>query len=590
MKIKSILLYLYFFSCAINIHAQDPTDQSGDTDPDMIIGSSVVDLNDPIYNNLYSTSCSSKKKAAKDASRTFSIEYNQGSNACNIPVACDWGLQSDNTWTTICNTSSIFRDEGCLITCQAMILANSGFTDVTPLTWANTLCSYNPSGISESGAMTICGNCTDYLDVYSGSKVFQSYVFTWNSSSDNNHLVGLMKNQIDNGGWVIARINDILNAKTGGGCNIISASHHFVLIYGYNGDNPDWSDFLVSDPSSHCEDVCHDNDTWTLGDYSDDIPLNSGTYVVFYNVQQQGTATHLKINTPKTSTVGNILKLMFALLSTTEKSATATNDSYCNVIWKITNSAGFTYSINSDVPSFTFDQPGIYTISAVAENADGIYTDVEEIDVQGDPTSTSNSSANTDWTANGNDTYFCATCQPAPCPSAAPGIPNGLTSSKVSTSGFTVSWGTVACTTNYLVYIDVNGTQISGSPFTVTTNSLTESKLTEGVYYNVKVSAQNSYGVSATSQVLQIQTVNPPPPSQSCYQFNDFSYVGNNWYATAMNTTFEIQDNTVASGWNPHVWICWDVKRGCGTLDYDVGDYWAWTEEKVQYMGGTGPL
>ncbi len=93
--------------------------------------------------------------------------------------------------------------------------------------------------------------------------------------------------------------------------------------------------------------------------------------------------------------------------------------------------------------------------------------------------------------------------------------PTGLTSSNISTTGFTVSWNSVQNATSYKAEIKL----ASGSNWTSnSTNSTSYSftNLAPGTQYNVRVSAVNSQTESDYSSILTVTTQEDTNPSEYC--------------------------------------------------------------------------
>ncbi len=159
-----------------------------------------------------------------------------------------------------------------------------------------------------------------------------------------------------------------------------------------------------------------------------------------------------------------------------------------------------------------------------------------------------------------------------------------------SSKGFTISWANVKCAEKYYVYVyntaDPEGPIDNAIVMASDNNYYTfivptwELNIAIETYYKIYVSAYNKYGYSAETNTT-IDAID-----SYTFVFKPYSYVGNNWYATAMNTYFKIQDNSVATNFNPHAWVCWDFySNSCGTLPWDAGEQWAWIQQtNVDYV------
>lgn len=88
-------------------------------------------------------------------------------------------------------------------------------------------------------------------------------------------------------------------------------------------------------------------------------------------------------------------------------------------------------------------------------------------------------------------------------PLAVPSSPTGLTSSNITSSGFTLNWQSVNGATSYLI-------SINGNPVTrVTSPSYTFTNLTASSTYSLQVSAENGAGGSPLSNALNVTTSTP---------------------------------------------------------------------------------
>jgi len=98
---------------------------------------------------------------------------------------------------------------------------------------------------------------------------------------------------------------------------------------------------------------------------------------------------------------------------------------------------------------------------------------------------------------------YVSECSSVAC-SAAPAVPSGLSSSNLTSTSVTLSWGAVSapagCTVSYKVY--QNGTQVQ----TPGSNSVTISGLTANTTYSFTVASADSVGTSSQSAALSVKT------------------------------------------------------------------------------------
>ncbi len=137
----------------------------------------------------------------------------------------------------------------------------------------------------------------------------------------------------------------------------------------------------------------------------------------------------------------------------------------------------------------------------------------------------------------------------------APSVPTGLTSSAITTSGFTVSWTASTdnvAVTGYEVFID--GTSYG----TTSSTSLAVTGRSANTAYSVTVRARDAVpNWSAQSSALSVTTLDPLAPI-SRFNFNE----GSGTTATSTNTLYTLTDQT---GGSP-VW-------GSGTIKSKVRGY-----------------
>ena len=93
------------------------------------------------------------------------------------------------------------------------------------------------------------------------------------------------------------------------------------------------------------------------------------------------------------------------------------------------------------------------------------------------------------------------TSAPAPTPTPSPQAPSGLSSSSISSTGFTLNWNAVSGSTSYNIYKD---SSLYANNVTGTSTGI--SGLTSSTTYSIQVSAVNSGGESTKSSTLSITT------------------------------------------------------------------------------------
>ena len=517
-----------------------------DDDP---VDPNSVNLDNPAYSSFFTGSCSSTKSTKFNRTSLDYVYYQ------NDPEE-SWPDQ--NNGDDYC--SSTIGATGCALTCIAMILKNEG-EDKDPGTLQDWM--YVNNGFD--GCSVVWGSI-NADEIYSTTNI--KYAGAKKNIADEAAGYAALRELIDGGGYAIVHVT---GSKQCG---------HWILVYGYNDSGSSLDDFLISDPNFYSKSNSN------LGEYT---LCNDGQNMRPYI---GSNATKAKIYVPKNSF--NVGESCLISITGWPNGGLKTTQSYCNRIWVIKNiSLPDVQYINrtDDSPSFTFDQPGTYSISLAVEDENGFDGDVVEVQVNGDPTATPNSYGNTTWTADGDDTkypYICFNCVATqPTCTTQPPAPSYFYKSTISGSGFTVHWAKITCADSYKVYISNNGSQITGSPFSSSNGYYTASGLTVHTTYTVQVSSvNNTFGESSKSGALSIYTTDPPPPPPPpppiILPYASYSYVGNCWYATAMNTNFNIQDHSY-EGSNPHIWVCWDFNSGCGTLAWDAGEQWAYTQVSEDY-------
>lgn len=480
------------------------------------------------YSTFFSNSCNSNLK--NGPLRTITI-YNQ--------VSSSWS--GDLIGKNCTKTISLI---GCALTCQAMVMKTCGY-NFDPGTW-NT---YLKNNGGYTGCLLIFNKNLMYTytdNYFNFNRISKEECVWYSGQADDLKMASILRAFIDNLGYAIVKINRIYSS----GKYSDAPLGHFVLIYDYIGSNPSLKDFILSDPGT----VREDNTIQMLGNYYD--TEKNGQSPLFLTNKKNGDAPtfHLynkynpseigfphEIVLPKSNlSFGEPFKLS---LRTFLKSASGAQ-TYCNLSWTLTYPDGNVLTGTSEeIDIDALYATGQYTLEMAVSDATGFFSDVKTFTVS-EPNYP---------TPPVNIGDFGFTYSPA----------NPTTCDQIEFTAFNMptffgKW------------------EFENLDYFVTGSKYTFQFFTPG-YKTVKLKLDGYEPVSLTFPVAGKECVSYQDDISKCtdcFVNSQFNYIGNNWYATAMNTEFKIKD---ISNYNKkyclRAAVCWE-----GDCYHNTNLYEFWKE------------